>query len=70
MNKHEKLCPKSKKRMFTSANAARRSGKQRYGTLCGAYLCKHCNRWHITRQDADPHVELLAQAVLGTGGES
>lgn len=65
-----KLCPKSKKRKYRSRGSALRSGKQRYGAMCGAYRCRHCRHWHVTRQDADPHVELLARALLGKGAEN
>lgn len=70
-----RLCPRSKKRKFRSAAAARRSAAQRYGATSNTYRCPHCDAWHITRRDmpqqqADPQVELLADVLIGTKGSS
>lgn len=66
-----KLCPTSKKRMFRSAGAARRSGRERYGDVANAYRCVSCGHWHLTRRgapdaDHDPQIEALAVAALGS----
>lgn len=67
-----KLCPHSKKRMFRSAGAARRSARQRYGYDLRTYRCPSCGRWHITSQgvpredrDVDPQLEQLVDVALG-----
>ncbi len=65
-----RLCPTSKKRMFRSAGAARRSGVDRYGNPVNVYRCPSCGLHHITssnvpRADTDPLIERLVEAVLG-----
>ncbi len=67
-----KLCPESKKRMFRSAAAARRSSTQRYGVTSNVYRCWRCKRWHVTRRDVplvdeDPQLEQLHAVLLGPG---
>jgi hypothetical protein len=61
----QEACPRSKKRMFRSRGAALRSGRERYGMASNVYRCPGCRHWHLTRRDIDPHVELLAAALLG-----
>jgi hypothetical protein len=63
-------CGTSGKRMFRSPGAARRSGETRYGGTVNVYRCRHCGTHHVTRwgvpkPDADPLLELLAEALLG-----
>jgi len=60
----------SKKRMFRSPGAAKRSGESRYGTSVNVYRCLHCGHHHVTsrgvpRPDVDPLLEQLAEALLG-----
>lgn len=65
-----RLCPSSKKRMFRSAGAARRSGETRYGGAVNVYRCRRCSTYHVTssgvpKVELDPLLEQLAEALLG-----
>lgn len=64
-----KQCRRTKKRRYNSREAALRAGTQRYGTTSNAYVCRHCGKWHLTRQGTpeqeDPQLEQLARALLG-----